>query len=97
MSTFVPVAKPEPAAYTSSFVRYVSLGEPVAPDEVAVGGCWRCYNIVDLLCCAGADVTHTVFRFSLTVAVIASGIAVYASETTNSIVGWRVSACGQPE
>ena len=84
----MPVAKPEPAAYTSSFVRYVSLGEPVAPDEVAVGGCWQCcYSIVDLCVyvargvhCAGADMTHTVFRFSLTVAVIASGIAVYASK-----------------
>ena len=30
--------------------------------------------------CAGAGVTHTVFRFSLTVAVIPSGIAVYASK-----------------
>ena len=49
MFMFVPAAKPDPALYTSSFVRYVSLGEPVAPDEVVVGGCWQCwYSIVDL-------------------------------------------------
>ena len=34
----MPAAKPEPAAYTSSSTRYVSLGAPVAEDEAAEGG-----------------------------------------------------------
>ena len=37
MSALVLV-KPEPAAYTFSFVQYVSLGAPVAEDEAAEGG-----------------------------------------------------------
>jgi hypothetical protein len=38
MSTFVSVVKPEPAAYTSSFTRYVSFGAPVGVVEAAMGG-----------------------------------------------------------
>ena len=38
MSALVPGVKPEPAAYTSSFVRYVFLGAPVGVVEAAEGG-----------------------------------------------------------
>ncbi len=37
MSTFVSVVKPEPAAYTSSFTRYVSFGAPAGVVEAAMG------------------------------------------------------------
>ena len=35
MSTFVPGVKPEPAAYTFSFVRYLYFGAPVGVVEAA--------------------------------------------------------------
>ena len=38
MSALVPGVKPEPAAYTSSFVRYLYFGAPVGVVEVADGG-----------------------------------------------------------
>jgi hypothetical protein len=37
MSTFVPVAKPEPVAYTFAYTQYVSVGAPAAEDEAAEG------------------------------------------------------------
>jgi len=38
MSTFVPGVKPEPAAYTFSFVQYLYLDMPVGVVEEAEGG-----------------------------------------------------------
>ena len=82
--TFVPAEKHEPVAYTSSFVRYVSLCTPMAPGEVRVDvgsviavSLTYCVYVARGVHCAGADMTHTVVSASLTVAVIASGIAVY--------------------
>ena len=38
MSTFVPGVEPEPAVDTSSFVRYLYFGAPMASVEAARGG-----------------------------------------------------------
>jgi len=38
MSTFVSGVKPEPAAYTFSFVQYLYLGMPAGVVEAADGG-----------------------------------------------------------